>query len=446
MFAETLISVLESHADKDAVVWRSKTYSASDILLRYHSSKKLLAQNKIVAGSIVSLEADFSPETVSMLVALIDTGCVIVPLVKSTVQLKPEYRDIAEVEFIVSIDDQEGIEVRNTGRAVQHWLLAELKKRRVPGLILFSSGSTGKSKASVHDFVPLLEKFKVRRPATRMISFLMLDHIGGINTLLAALSSGGCLVMIEDRSPETVLGAIEKFKVEVLPTSPSFINLMLIGQVYERFDLRSLKKITYGTEPMPELTLKRFNTIFPSIEAQQTYGLSELGIFRSKSKSSDSLWVKIGGEGVETRIKDGLLEVKSKSAMLGYLNADSPFTPDGWFRTGDAVEVDGEYIKILGRKSEMINVGGEKVFPAEIESVIQALSGVEEAVVQGEPNPILGSIVKVTVKLTADESLAEFRRRLWEFCKDKLAEYKIPQKIIISKNPLHSERFKKNRA
>jgi long-chain acyl-CoA synthetase len=70
---------------------------------------------------------------------------------------------------------------------------------------------------------------------------------------------------------------------------------------------------------------------------------------------------------------DGLLEIKAKSAMRGYLNAESPFTPDGWFKTGDAVEVDGEYIKILGRKSELINVGGEKVYPAEVESVIQLM-------------------------------------------------------------------------
>ena len=97
----------------------------------------------------------------------------------------------------------------------------------------------------------------------------------------------------------------------------------------------------------------------------QTYGLSELGILRSKSKGPDSLWVKVGGEGFETRVIEGLLEVKAKSAMLGYLNAPSPFTEDGWFKTGDSVLTDGEFIKILGRESEIINVGGEKVYPME---------------------------------------------------------------------------------
>ena len=98
---------------------------------------------------------------------------------------------------------------------------------------------------------------------------------------------------------------------------------------------------------MPESTLKRFNQLFPDIKLLQTYGLSEVGILRSKSKSSDSLWVKVGGEEFETRVIDGMLEIKAKSAMLGYLNAPSPFTEDGWFKTWDAVEVEGEYIKIL---------------------------------------------------------------------------------------------------
>ena len=69
----------------------------------------------------------------------------------------------------------------------------------------------------------------------------------------------------------------------------------------------------------------------------QTHGLSEVGILRSKSEDSNSLWVKIGGEDYQTRIKD-MLEIKAKSAMLGYLNAPSPFTKDGWFMTGDKVE------------------------------------------------------------------------------------------------------------
>ena len=188
-----------------------------------------------------------------------------------------------------------------------------------------------------------------------------------------------------------------------------------------------------------------FNNLFPNITLQQTYGLSEIGILRSKSKSSNSLWVKVGGEGFETRINDGLLEVKAQSAMLGYLNAPSPFTDDGWFKTGDQVEVDGEYIKILGRKSEIINVGGEKVYPSEVESIIQEIDNVAEVTVFAEKNIIMGNIVCAKVRLIKEEDKKIFVTRLKLYCKQKLQMYKIPIKIFVDEEKQFSERFKKKR-
>ena len=144
-------------------------------------------------------------------------------------------------------------------------------------------------------------------------------------------------------------------------------------------------------------------------------GLSEVGILRSKSKSSDSLWVKVGGEEFQTRVRNGMLEIKARSAMLGYLNAPSPYTEDGWFMTQDEVEVDGDYIKILGRTSEIINVGGQKVFPAEVESIIQLMEGVEEVAVSSEFNPITGQMVKASLKLSTSESIKDFRINYFNF-------------------------------
>lgn len=93
--------------------------------------------------------------------------------------------------------------------------------------------------------------------------------------------------------------------------------------------------------------------------------------------------MKVGGAGTETKITGGTLWVRSESAMLGYLNAPSPFDEDGWYDTGDQVETDGEYIRILGRKSEIINVGGEKVFPAEVESVFLEIPNVRDVLITG---------------------------------------------------------------
>jgi long-chain acyl-CoA synthetase len=222
---------------------------------------------------------------------------------------------------------------------------------------------------------------------------------------------------------------------------------MLLSEAYKRHDLGSLQTVTYGTEPMPESTLKRFHELFPHITLQQTYGLSEVGILRSKSKSSDSLWVKVGGEGFCTRVVDGILQIKAQSAMLGYLNAPSPFTEDGWFNTGDSVEVDGEYLKILGRTSEIINVGGEKVYPAEVESVIHEMSAVAEVTVYGEKNPITGNIVcaKVRVLSGVDMDPKAFVSKLKMHCRERMQAFKVPVKVSLESNEQYSGRFKKMR-
>ena len=109
--------------------------------------------------------------------------------------------------------------------------------------------------------------------------------------LFSIISGGGTLVVSQNRQPEAVLSHIDKYKVELLPTSPSFLNLVLISEAYKRYDCSSLKLITYGTEPMPEGLLKRLKTAAPRAEFKQTYGVTEIGILGTKSESSGSVWM-----------------------------------------------------------------------------------------------------------------------------------------------------------
>jgi len=445
MFIDFLISVFKENKENEGIVWKDKVFTYEWLLERNKYWKEEIRSEGIERGTIAIVEADFSPNSVALLLALIEHGCVFVPITASVASKRDEFIEISEGEVLFKIDKNDNVTITKLKYNSNHEIYRKLKETGHPGLVLFSSGSTGKSKASVHDITGILEKFKVRRHTLRAITFLLYDHIGGFNTLLYTLSNAGLIVTVSDRSPDGVLKAVEKYKVELLPTSPTFINLILLSEAYERYDISSLKTVTYGTEPMPESTLKRFNQLFPDIKLLQTYGLSEVGILRSKSKSSDSLWVKVGGEGFETRVVDGMLEIKAKSAMLGYLNAPSPFTKDGWFKTGDAVEVDGEYIKILGRKSEIINVGGEKVYPQEVENVIQEMDNVAEVTVYSEKNPIMGNIVCAKVRLTKDENKKSVISHLKKYCRKRLQNYKVPVKIKIVGEEQYSDRFKKIR-
>jgi acyl-CoA synthetase (AMP-forming)/AMP-acid ligase II len=427
------------------MIWRDQPFTYDWLTSQITTWEARLDQAALPPGSVVAINGDYSPTVVALLLALIDRRTILVPLTASVAAHHEEFTQIAEVQWEISLDEHEQSRITRYDRDVRNALTRGLIATGDPGLILFSSGSTGKSKAALHNFMGLLEKFKPRRHSMVTLTFLLLDHIGGINTLLYVLSNTGCIVTVHDRNPDVVCSAIARHRVEVLPTSPTFLNLLLMSEAYKRHDFSSLKRITYGTEPMPEQTLQRLHTILPDVELLQTYGLSELGIMRSKSRSSDSLWVKVGGEGFETRIQDGTLWLRARSAMLGYLNAPSPFDAEGWFNTGDAVEVDGEYIKILGRRSELINVGGTKVYPAEVEGVLLQMPNVRDVAVVGEANPITGQVVVARVNLHEPEDLSLFRRRMRAFCRDRLATYKIPARVELVETAQYSERFKKMR-
>ena len=189
-----------------------------------------------------------------------------------------------------------------------------------------------------------------------------------------------------------------------------------------------------------------FSSSFPNAKTKQTYGLSELGVLRSKSESDDSVWVKIGGDGFEVKVIDDILWVRSEANMVGYLNAPSPFDDEGWMCTGDRVEINGEYMRIMGRQSEMINVGGQKVFPVEVETVLLQAENVREAAVYGVKHPLMGQVVQARVTLYHPEDIETLTSRLRKFCLEHMARYKMPTKfIIVNEEDQHSERFKKIR-
>jgi long-chain acyl-CoA synthetase len=400
----------------------------------------------IASGTITALRGDYSPDIVATLLALVDRGAIVVPLSPAAVDAQAsEFMEIAEVQAVCSFAP--GSDGRPEWRQCEpsHPLNLELIRRGNPGLVLFSSGSTGKSKGSLHDFAQLLEKFKTPRRRMVTLTFLMIDHIGGINTLLYVLSNAGTLAVSQSRNPEVVCAAIAANKVELLPTSPTFLNLLLVSEAYRRHDLSSLKLITYGTEMMPQRTLDRLTELLPHVTLQQTYGLSELGILRSKSERSNSLWVKVGGDDYQTKVKDGTLWIKAQSAMMGYFNAPSPFDGEGWMNTGDLVQVQGDYVRFLGRATEIVNVGGRKVYPAEVEDVLLALPNVRDVTVSSEPHPITGNIVVARFNLVEPEEFSSFKKRVRDFCRGRLDAFKIPARIEIVDRDQFSGRFKKMR-
>lgn len=399
----------------------------------------------LTAGSVVLLEADFTPDSAALLLALMHHGCVAVPL-----RPRDHERELkssiarAQHEFVFSGAANWSYAPLNGDGA--HAMYTPLREDGCGGLIIFTSGTTGGPRGALHRVDRFFERFRKQRKGLRTIAFLLLDHIGGLNSLFAVLGSGGCIVSIVDRGADAVGAAVERHRVQLLPTTPTFLRMLLIAEAWHRYDLSSLEIITYGTEPMPEATLRDLQANFPGVQLKQTYGLTELGIMPVRSPEGDSSWFSIGGDGYESRIVDGTLRIRARTSMLGYLNGTAPFDDEGWYDTGDYVEEKNGYIRVLGRNSEIINVGGEKVLPVEVESVILHLPNVQDVVVYGKKSPVTGEIVAARVRLKESEDPGAAERRIREGCARKLAAYKVPALVLLSQEQLHGERYKKLRA
>ena len=116
---------------------------------------------------------------------------------------------------------------------------------------------------------------------------------------------------------------------------------------------------------MDKFTLNDLTAKLPSIQFKQTYGLSELGILRTKSKSNNSIYFKFDDD-VKVREIDKILCLNTKHKMLGYLNHTSPFDDEGWYTTNDIIKRDEDGYLTIGRKNNIINVGGQKFMPSEL--------------------------------------------------------------------------------
>ena len=413
------LSLKRKNVSHPFLIHPSGNLSFSEIL-----SQKRVDLSLIRRGDVVALIGDFNPSSILILLRLIDLDVIIVPL---TIETRDDHRyffDSALVDVVI-----ENARATRLKHQDNHPMIEKLRKRGNPGLVLFSTGTTGRPKAILHDLSYFLKRFDTPRPQLRTLNFLLFDHIGGINTLLHTLFNRGVVVAPEDRSVDGILKTCAIHNVEVLPTTPTFLRIMLMSGVIPDGFPSSVRIITYGTERMDQPTLDKLCDSLPKVDFRQTFGMSELGIVRVKSKSRKSLFMKVGGEGVETRVVKNVLQIRSANRMLGYLNAPSPFDQEGWYDTKDMVEKKDEFYKIVGRTNEVINVGGLKCLASEIERVALTYPNIALVKAYGKENPITGQHAEIIVQPQNADSFDKVTFK--KFLHDHLQNHMIPRKIRV---------------
>lgn len=256
---------------------------------------------------------------------------------------------------------------------------------------LFTSGSSGLPRQVTHGLASLARSLRLGERHARDVWGLAYNptHIAGVQVVLQAFFNGNPLVQLFGHPPETVRRAILAEKITHLSATPSFYRLLLTRG--DEFAPGCVRSITLGGERCDEVLRKRLSEAFPAARIRNIYASTEAG----------TLFVSDGEEFFAPTELDGKVRIEGgqlylAAGLLGDFTGGAGATKDGWYATGDTVEITGENPlrwRVTGRAREWVNVGGHKVNPAEVEAVLFTYPGVVDARVYGRANSVLGQIL-----------------------------------------------------
>jgi acyl-CoA synthetase (AMP-forming)/AMP-acid ligase II len=269
-------------------------------------------------------------------------------------------------------------------------------------LFIYTSGTTQKPRCVSYLWSDLLAQVGERKAlnSERWLLAYKLNHFAGVQMLAHILRSHSTLVLADSTRVADAVEAMQTLAVTHVSSTPTFwrFALTLLAAAPQ---LPALQQITLGSEPVSVDLLKQLAALFPAARIVHIYALTEAGscisVSDGKAGLPQSILDRPEDAPVRFRIVAGELQVLTHHGMQGYRNEQDgvPRTADGWLATGDLVRVEQDRILFMGRESEVINVGGVKVHPLEVETVVCALPGVKLARVYGQDNPVVGQIVAV---------------------------------------------------
>jgi long-chain acyl-CoA synthetase len=307
-------------------------------------------------------------------------------------------------------------------------------------LLQYTGGTTGKAKGVnlTHRSIAINVAQRETLLATamdseRILCVMPLFHSYAMAMgLFLAANCRGSLVIVERYHPELVLETIEREKITIFPGSPTLFTGLMAHPDFARTDWSSVHTCFSGSAALPEETLKRWESAVGA-PVYEGYGQTEAGPVLTFNSHFGK---KIGSVGkpvplTEIRIEAGEVLARGPQIMQGYRNRPQETAEalqDGWLHTGDMGEIDADgFLTIRDRKKDMVIVGGYNVYPREVEEVLISHPAVAEAAVVGGPDPYRGECLHGYVSVRSRIEI----EKLLEYCKERLAPYKIPLTLEI---------------
>jgi long-chain acyl-CoA synthetase len=432
-FAARLAAAARRRPDHPALIWDGGTLSWRDLEARAAGMARRLAREGVGAGDVVAL---LLPNTWGLAAALwggLALGATVAPL-------NPLLAADERARILGHLGPAAVLDTAPDEETAPKLAIADAT---APGIILYTSGSTGQPKGAVLSHAALVIANESwagpvmgLTPSDRVLAALPLAHSFGLNgALLAPLLAGVTVVLQERFSPEETLRTIDRHRVSVFPGVATMFARILESPALTGADVSSLRLAVSGAAPCPWSLASEWRRR-TGVRIVRGYGMTEL--FRPISylaAEAPDLPDSIGRAvpGVELRLVDDELWIRTPAAMDGYLREPeetAAVLDDGWFKTGDLAAISPEgFVSIVGRKRELILRGGYSVVPGEVEATLLGHPAVAEAAVVGIAHAELGEEVAAFVTLRSRAAVDP--DELIAFCRERLAGYKYPRRITI---------------
>jgi len=475
--AELVSDVAQRNGAKPALIYADTPISYADLNTRIERAANGLAASGVAQGDRVALLVPNIPEFVFAYYAILRCGAIVVPI---NVLFKAEeiayvLQDSGAKALILFADfAPQGITAAEKASSVSKVVVVgdvavkgttsweELTDASTPerlpvrvapdhiATICYTSGTTGRCKGAMlthRNFIANCEQMdRMERGAAEdtdiLLLVLPLFHIYAMNCAMNGfLRVGATIVLMRRFDPLLVLGQIQKHRCTYFHGAPpmyiTWVNTPTLGD----YNLSSMRYACSGAAPLPIQVLDRFRTV-TGVEIVEGYGLTETSpVTHSNCAGPVSKPGTVGPPipGVEVRLVDdedrdappgapGEIICRGENITIGYWRnpaATAEALRDGWFHTGDIATIDEDgYYRIVDRKKDMIDSGGFKVWPREVEEVLFKHPAVREAAVVALPDAHWGERPVAYIALT--QGLAATQEELIAYCKEHLASYKAP--------------------
>ena len=467
--------------EKTAVVDQGRRFTYREIGERIHRlSAGLLSYWEIRPGAVVALLAPNCAEFIISYFALVSAGAVVQPLDERLTpeEIKTLLLDSGASSLIVheslwpkfdkirselpSVEKILGIGLApDGGHLFDDWLTRPCLNFPVPDIapesiaeLMYTSGTTGEPKGVKRSHTNVLAAarnsitgFGYR--ASDVIAIVMpLSHSSALNSqMIPLLKLGGTVVLVNGFDVRRLVSVIRNEQVTCMRAVPTMMRMLLASPDFNAEALPSLRLLINSSAPIDPQTYREAKRRFPSIEVMNSYGLTEAStctILPDHMALSHAESIGHPIDGVEMCVRDeegqilsdfdqGEIYIGGEHVFVGYHNqpeATRKALLDGWLRTGDLGYRDDQGLYYLnGRENDLINCGGRKFAPVEVETCIRQIPEVSEVAVVGVSHGVLGQVAKAFVVPAAQNGLRG--KHIVQHCARNLPSYKVPFSVVF---------------